>query len=873
MQSGQEGYIIMRLRKALSFLVLLIYALCAGLVLFRPAADSLSVLRNGYGTACYEAIGVGEDGEVAAAGRDGEKLRLAFGTLAGERLDSWSARLPAAAAKGSLARLYPVGKNTVFLAVYEDGEENWSELAVYRIVRSKAAEALLRIPCTGDSAALRRDSVQISTFSRENGEVRFAVTSPDGIQGYACRENSGGVEERERQPEQPALSAAVLPDGSLAVGGVGFLTLDGETVAGDLSKQNITYLTQAGAGLFYLDSAGLAVFYSDLTGTGVREALQLGVNQELDDVTDLAITGQGGVLLLLGGHRLVLDQGRTCTELTGMLYRSAGASWALLLGAGLGLLLLTVLIWYGLEGRGSGQVSVAVRWGGILLAGALTICTVLLLFVIRPAQEENHRTVAENALSGAVSLAAPQWEGDAARLTRALTCAMERTASGRYRDVTARAYLPDGDGWVLEAPAGGMSAGTRGEVTGSFSAALAQKAREEGIASRLEGGRFELYLRGNLGLVVLTADDSTLMGWMNRQEIVLEIALLVGIALLLLLGVVNLVVVALGMRSLARGMERLAEGDYKTRVNIHSGDELEGLSSSLNSLAKAMEKQERKREDLSRSYRRFVPERVLALLGKQSILEVDKSTLATRRMAVMMVAFSFPHQVYDSRMREFFDSVNQVIERTAGVVSRMGGTVFNFAYNGYDVVLEGDEALAVSTAVAVRQEVLAINEARDLAGLPTVRLSIALDIGDVMVGVVGDESQMEPTTLSTSFTTVKRLIRLCSRLEAGILCTESMIAGAKEYGSRYMGRSGQGEQSVRVYEIFEGDAYDVRRLKESTVGEFTQAVYALYSQDYAAAKRTFLELVHNGQADGGARYYLYLSDKLEKGGGGNISLD
>ena len=70
LQSGQEGYITMRLRKALSFLVLLIYAFCAGLVLFRPAADSLSVLRNGYGTARYEAVGVGESGEVAAAGRD-----------------------------------------------------------------------------------------------------------------------------------------------------------------------------------------------------------------------------------------------------------------------------------------------------------------------------------------------------------------------------------------------------------------------------------------------------------------------------------------------------------------------------------------------------------------------------------------------------------------------------------------------------------------------------------------------------------------------------------------------------------------------------------------------------------------------------------
>ena len=62
----------MRVRKILSFLVLLTYAACAGLLLFQPAADCLSVLRNGYGNAFYEAVGVGENGEVAAAGRDGE---------------------------------------------------------------------------------------------------------------------------------------------------------------------------------------------------------------------------------------------------------------------------------------------------------------------------------------------------------------------------------------------------------------------------------------------------------------------------------------------------------------------------------------------------------------------------------------------------------------------------------------------------------------------------------------------------------------------------------------------------------------------------------------------------------------------------------
>ena len=864
----------MRVRKILSFLVLLTYAACGGLLLFRPAADCLSVLRNGYGSAFYEVVGVGENGEVAAAGRDGEELRLAFGTLAGARGDRWSVPRQPSAVRGSLSRLYPVGEDTVFLAVYEDGEENWDQLAVYRIVRSKTPEALLRVPCTGSTAAQRRDSVRLSSFSRENEEVRFAIISPEGVQSYACREESGGVEARSRRTETAALSAAVLPDGSLAVGGAGYLTLDGSPAAGDLSQQNITCLTQAGAGLFYLDSAGLRVFYSDLTGAVVRETTRLGVNQELDDVTDLALTEQGGaLLLLLGGRRLVLDEGRSCAELTGMLYRSTGECWGLLLGTALVLLALTVLIWYGLEGRGTGQVSMAVRWGGTLLAGALAICTVLLLCVIRPAQEENRQKIAENALAGGVSLAAPQWEGDAARLTQALSRAMERTGAGQYTDVTVRAYLPDGDGWVLETGALGMPPGTRGEITGGFSRALARKAQEEGMASRLHGGRFELYLRGNLGLLVLSVDEDGLLGWTTRQERLLELVPIAGIGLLVLLAAVNLIAVALGMRRLARGMERLAEGNYEPQAAIRSGDELEGLSSSLNSLAAAMERQERRQEELTGAYRRFVPERVLGLLGKQSILEVDKSTLATRRMAVMLVAFRFPDQVYEDRMRDFFDSVNQVIERTASVVSRMGGTVFNFAYNGYDVVLEGGEELAVSTAVAVRQEVLALNEERQKAGLPEARLSIALDMGDVMVGVVGDESQMEPTTLSTSFTTVKRLIGLCARLEAGILCTESITAGVNGRGSRYMGRSGQGEQSVRVYEIFEGDPYDVRRLKESTVGKFTQAVYALYSQDYPAAKRAFLELVHAGQMDGGARYYLYLSDKLQKSGGGEISLD
>ena len=270
------------------------------------------------------------------------------------------------------------------------------------------------------------------------------------------------------------------------------------------------------------------------------------------------------------------------------------------------------------------------------------------------------------------------------------------------------------------------------------------------------------------------------------------------------------------------------------------------MASTLNSLAASLESRDREREALAQSYRRFVPEPVLGLLGKQSILEVDKNTFASRRMAVMMVWFTFPDPVYNSaNSRLLFDSVNQVIERTASIAAQKGGTVFNYAYNGYDVVMEEDLRRVVSTAVAIQQEVLALNELRSREGLPAVTLRIALDVGDVLVGVVGDSTRMEPTTISSSFSTVRELIDLCGRLDAGILCTEAIIAGAEGYGSRYLGKCWMNQVPIRVYEIFDGDPYGIRKGKESTVRQFSRGVLQLYSGDTAEAKRIFLELAHD----------------------------
>ena len=363
----------------------------------------------------------------------------------------------------------------------------------------------------------------------------------------------------------------------------------------------------------------------------------------------------------------------------------------------------------------------------------------------------------------------------------------------------------------------------------------------------------------------LSQDDWAVFVTMNRSanKALPERSLLYSLILVAAVAILILVRINGDVLLLAAKVERVEEGRGDA-IRVRTGDELQSIASTLSGLSESMKRQIRERENVERAYRRFVPERALNLLGKRTIEEVDKSAFTSGRMFVMKVWFTFPERLYSSSAdnKLLFDSINEIIERTASIAEQRGGTVFNFAHDGYEVVMKRDSAELVSAAVSMAQEVISLNAARAERNLPEAAFRVALDVGNVIIGIVGDSEQMEMTTISSSFSTVRTLIRLADQLEAGILCTEAIAGGAKGYGSRYLGKA-PGETPQRVYEIFDADDYDVRKGKAATVKRFAQGVFALYSGDRAEAKHIFLELAHDYPGDGAVRYYLYLVDRME----------
>ncbi len=835
------------------FIVMLVLAACAILLLAEtPITESWDTLRGAPGGDAWEIVGTGSGKVAAAAGWRGGELTVRWFSTDGARLSERRVPLPDEMTGGTIVRLLPVRDGLAYVGLYGP---NAQRLYLCRIDADREPERLLALDCGGDSSMERAGRTALSELTNEDGVISFAVQTGGPLERYICRE-SGGLEAvgTDSATGDGALSILSTPDGALLLGGTGTLSLNGNRAGAALGGQTVTHLTQGRGGWYYIDAARLEVCFVDAALSASYRVLRL--NTELDgterSLTSAALTRDETALLLLDGTVLTLTDAAGTRELTGILRPTALRAGLSLAKYALFAVAAAAVLWLLLCGLRRGYAPLVVFRGGIFVAAALLCFTVLRFAWIIPMQREAALRDNEVLVSGVLRAAHAEDRLGDGKLAYDVCGMLEGTGAERGRNVRVLAAELTEDGWTT-------ADGSLAAASDAFDPALTEAAQEASPACEIRGGAFRYTLAADGRSLSIRVEDPYV-----PDDAYVYKPLLTGFAALALLALVILFTVGLDVRRISGKMERISRGGVPEQLNLRTGDELESMASIMNSLGVSMKKQEEERERVEHSYRRFVPEKVLALLGKKTIQEVDKSAFAARRMAVMTVWFSFPDALYtDMRnSRLLFDSVNEVIERTASIVARKGGTVFHFAYNGFDVVMdEGGEA--VSTAVAMQQEVLSFNETRMQNGLPRVTLRIALDKGNVMLGIVGDTSQMEPTTISSSLSTVQELIELCNRLKAGILCTEAIISERQEYGNRYMGKCTVGSQSVRVYEVFDGDEFSVRRGKSSSLRDFSKGVYDLYGGDAAGAKHMFLKLAHNYPLDGGARYYLYLADRLE----------
>ena len=336
----------------------------AALLFWDVGGECLSTLRTGKAQVDYLMTASDAEGGIYALCRAEKGYALVLGDQSGRRTARWELTAEGLPAQSTPSVLYPAAGGAVYLGLYNTEEET-AHLQLYRLTeRGRSAELLLDRACTGTNLQEQMASVRLSAFSQVDNVVTFAVLEGDTASFYQRTSADSGLEQLQ-QVTQPGLQAATaLSDGSLVLATRDSLLRTDREAVSLTNGENIIQITQAGTGVYYVDGASLKVFYADFADWKPYNFLDLEKeDHDLDDCTDLWVTRDGDVLLLMEGNTLLLDRGSTVSDLSGMLCRPTAQCVLILGGIALGVLALTVLLWFVVCEQRQFRLPLLVRWG------------------------------------------------------------------------------------------------------------------------------------------------------------------------------------------------------------------------------------------------------------------------------------------------------------------------------------------------------------------------------------------------------------------------------------------------------------------------------------------------------------------------------
>ena len=318
--------------------------------------------------------------------------------------------------------------------------------------------------------------------------------------------------------------------------------------------------------------------------------------------------------------------------------------------------------------------------------------------------------------------------------------------------------------------------------------------------------------------------------------------------------------IAHSVKLVGKGMDLISQGELDMELVLHTGDEVQTLAAAFDGAVRYFSETFENLTNLNSAYIRFVPQRLVKLLGETTVENIGKNSHTSAEMIAMSVYFEFGDDRYEHTTNELFDNINLIIEKISSIISNSNGIVYNFNSDGVEAVFDINSTQAISAAVQISTELNQLNRERRERGDNTVDVYIALDRGNVMLGIIGDDARMIPTAISASLTTARMLNRLGRKTDTRILCTENMVSEFAHYHSRYVGKTSDGMRLIRLYEVYDGDRAAVITSKDSSLTKFEDGIFAFYGRNFAEAREIFMDILKHHSSDGMARQYLYMSD-------------
>ena len=236
-------------------------------------------------------------------------------------------------------------------------------------------------------------------------------------------------------------------------------------------------------------------------------------------------------------------------------------------------------------------------------------------------------------------------------------------------------------------------------------------------------------------------------------------------------------------RALLAGLQRVEEGDLKSRVDLFTPDEFGAITEGINKMIHGLSERQRIR-DLFGVY--MSPEVSRAILEGGVTLQGE-----AREVSILFCDIRNFTRFSSARTPgEVVSRLNRFFGRMTAAVGGQGGTVNKFLGDGFLAVFGApvhhpDHALrAVQAALQMERELATLNEELQAQGEPLMEIGIGIDSGEVIAGNVGAPERLEYTVIGDPVNRSSRIEQLNKSLATRILVSGRTYEAAGITGGR-----------------------------------------------------------------------------------------
>lgn len=173
---------------------------------------------------------------------------------------------------------------------------------------------------------------------------------------------------------------------------------------------------------------------------------------------------------------------------------------------------------------------------------------------------------------------------------------------------------------------------------------------------------------------------------------------------------------------------------------------------------------------------RFVPNNVIKLLGKSSIMEIKPKDYTSREIIMMNIDIrNFTTIAEGLGGKKVFNMLNIYMSSIAPIIREYGGFVEKVMGDGMFCVFTEDESKVIECAVEISDSMTLLNSYLNKEQFPVIEIGIGIHKGNAVLGILGTENRLNEITVSpvvSEVMSIQNYEKICGK---HILISEEVI--------------------------------------------------------------------------------------------------